>query len=40
VEDAAKSKGARTPQAGRARMRRPDGACSRCSALRHEVARA
>ena len=34
-------RGARAPQSGQARMiRRPGEACSRCPALRHEVARA
>lgn len=36
----AKGKGARAPQSGKARIRRPGGAFSRCTTLRHEVARA
>ena len=36
----AEGQGARAPQSGRARVRRPDGASSRRVALRHEVARA
>ena len=36
----AQEAGARAPQTGKARMRRPGGACSRRAALRHEVARA
>ncbi|MFC3320366.1 hypothetical protein ACFSOZ_19395 [Mesorhizobium newzealandense] len=31
---------ARAPQSGKARIRRPGGAFSRCTTLRHEVARA